>query len=138
MYNRYNPQYKASSDGCFAVAGVTYTRSNPTKPVLKQNLHVFHVARASLPGCLTKKHLCGTAEMSSVIFRSYFFLRCCCRVPLQCTQRVHKLCSGKKFSLLTKIILVVLSSRIHCSELSFIYQKKKKKFNIKKKKGEER
>lgn len=69
MYNRYNPQYKASSDGCFAVAGVTYTRSNPTKPVLKQNLHVFHVARASLPGCLTNKHLCGTAEMSSVIFQ---------------------------------------------------------------------
>lgn len=63
MYNCYNPQYNASSDSCFAVAGVPYTWPNPTKPVLEQNLHVFHVAHAMLTACLTEKHLCGAAEM---------------------------------------------------------------------------
>lgn len=88
MYNCYNPQYNASSDSCFAVAGVPYTWPNPTKPVLEQNLHVFHVARAMLTACLTEKHLCGAAEMQLLKITELFFLWCCCRVTLQHTKQV--------------------------------------------------
>lgn len=67
----------------------------PPKSVLGQSLHMLHVVQAIVHwGVLSKNYLYGTAQLSSIVLRKYFFLCVAAEALRNASDKFKNYCLG--------------------------------------------